>query len=80
MGILQVRKYGVNCHAHLQGLKPGLPHCRWILYPLSHQGNPRILEWIAYPFSRGISQPRNQTGVSGIAGRFFTSRATWEAP
>ena len=32
-----------------------------------------ILEWVAYPFSRGFSQPRDQTGVSCIAGRFFTS-------
>ena len=35
------------------GLNSGLPHCRWILYQLSHQGSPRILEWVAYPFSRG---------------------------
>ena len=34
-----------------QGLNPGLPHCRWILYQLSHQGSPRILECVAYPFS-----------------------------
>ena len=27
-----------------QGLNPGLPHCRWILYQLSHKGSPRILE------------------------------------
>ena len=40
----------------------------------------RILEWVAYPFSRGFSQPRNQTGVSCIAGGFFTSWATREAP
>ena len=33
----------------------------------------RILEWIAYPFSRGSSQPRNQTQVSHIAREFFTS-------
>ena len=33
----------------------------------------RILEWIAFPFSRGSSQPRDQTQVSCIAGRFFTS-------
>ena len=32
----------------------------------------RILEWVAFPFSRGSSQPRNQTQVSCIAGRFFT--------
>ena len=51
-----------------QGSKPGLPHCRWILYQLSHKGSPRILEWVAYPFSSGSSWPRNQTGV-------FNSRA-----
>ena len=38
-----------------QGLNPGLPHCRQILYQLSHKGSPRTPEWIAYPFSRGSS-------------------------
>ena len=33
----------------------------------------RILEWVAFPFSRGSSQPRDQTQVSHIVGRFFTS-------
>ena len=33
----------------------------------------RILEWVAFPFSRGSSQPRDRTQVSCIAGRFFTS-------
>ena len=33
----------------------------------------RILEWVAVPFSRGPSQPSDQTQVSCIAGRFFTS-------
>ena len=42
-----------------QGLNPGLPHCRWILYQLSHKGRPRTLEWVAYSFSRGSSQLRN---------------------
>ena len=32
----------------------------------------RILEWVAIPFSRGSSQPRDQTQVSCIAGGFFT--------
>ena len=32
----------------------------------------RILEWITIPFSRGFSQPRDQSQVSHIAGRFFT--------
>ena len=39
----------------------------------------RILDWVAFPFSRGSSQPRDQTQVSHIAGRFFTSWATKEA-
>ena len=33
----------------------------------------RILEWVAYPVSRGISRARNRTRVSYIAGGFFTS-------
>ena len=43
------RNTGVSCHALLQGifptqrLNPGLLHCRWIPYRLSHQGSPRIL-------------------------------------
>ena len=34
----------------------------------------RILEWLAFPFSRGFSQPRDRTHVSHMAGRFFTNR------
>ena len=43
----------VGSHSLLQRLflnqesNPGLLHCRWILYHLSHQGNPRLLEWEA---------------------------------
>ena len=62
------------------GSNPGLPHCRWILYQLSHQGRPRILEWVAYPFSSRSSWPMSQTGVSCIAGMFFTRWATRESP
>ena len=36
----------------------------------------RILEWVAFPFSRGSSQPRDRTQVSRIAGRFSTSCIT----
>ena len=36
-----------------QGSNPGIPHCGQILYQLSHKGSPRILEWVAYPFSSG---------------------------
>ena len=38
----------------------------------------RILEWVAISFSRGSSQPRDQTQVSCIASRFFTIWATRE--
>ena len=31
----------------------------------------RIPEWLAWPFSRGSSRPRNRTGISYITGRFF---------
>ena len=62
-----------------QGSNPGLPHCRWILYQLSLKGSPRVLEWVAYSFSRGSSWPRNLTGVSCIAGGFFTNWAIREA-
>ena len=39
----------------------------------------RILGWAAMPFNRGSSQPRDQSQVSCIAGRFFTTWATREA-
>ena len=76
---------GVGSRSLLKGIFPtqgsnlGLPHCRWIFYQLSHKGSPRILEWVAYPFSRGSSWSRNWTKVSWIAGKFFTNWAIWEA-
>ena len=76
---------GVGSLSLLQGIFPtqgwnlGLPHCWQILYQLSHKGSPRILEWVAYPFPSGSSQPRDQTGVSYIAGGFFTNWAIREA-
>ena len=39
----------------------------------------RILEWVAFPFSKGSSQPRDRTQVSRLAGGFFTSWAKREA-
>ena len=48
---------GVDSLSLLQGIftvqrsNPGLLHCRWILYHLSHKGSPRILEWVAYAYS-----------------------------
>ena len=76
---------GVGCCALLQVIFPtqgsnsGLPH-RQILYCLSHQRSPRILEWVAYPFSRGSSWPRNPTRVSCIAYGFFINWADQGSP
>ena len=70
----------------LQGIFPteesnqGLLHHRWIPYQLFPKGSPRILEWVTFPFSRGSSQPRNQTGVSCMAGGFFTNQAIRKNP
>ena len=51
------------------------------LWPLGVYGilQARIPEWVAFPFSKGSSKPRDQTQVSHIAGRFFTSWVTREA-
>ena len=46
-----------------QGSNPGFSHCRRILCQPSHQGSPRILESVAYPFSRGSSWARNHQGL-----------------
>ena len=62
--------------------------CLTLCYPMdwSPQGSSvhrilqvRILEWVAMPFPRGSSQPRDQTQVSRIADGFFTVWATREA-
>ena len=76
-----------------QGLNPGLLHYGQILpagkprsptlqadsLPAEPQGKPKILEWVASPFSSRSSRPRNQTRVSCIAGRFFTKWAIRES-
>ena len=63
----------------IPGTEPRSPALQVVLYQLSHQGSPRILEWVAYPFSSRSSQPRNRTGVSRFVGRFFTNWAIREA-
>ena len=49
-----------------QGSNPGLLHCRQILYQLSHQGSPRILGWVAYPFSSRFPDPGIKLGSSAL--------------
>ena len=57
--------------------------CPTLCYPMDYTVHgilqARILEWVAFPFSRGSSQPRDWTQVSHIAGGFFTIWATREA-
>ena len=60
---------------------PALLQCRWTFYHLSGQGSPKTPDWVAYPFSRGTSRPRNQTSVSCTAGSWATRealRSHWE--
>ena len=59
-GILQARVLEWVTHSLLQGIFPTQGQT---LYCQSHQGSSRILEWVAIPFSRASSWPRNRTGV-----------------
>ena len=56
-------------------IKLGSPALQADFLPAEPPGKPKILEWVAYPFSSEPFWPRNQTRVSCIAGRFFTSWA-----
>ena len=49
-----------------QGPNPGLLHCRWILYQLSHHGSWRILEWVAYPSPVNLPNPGIQPGSPAL--------------
>ena len=62
------------------GLEPRSPALQADSLPAEPKGSPRILEWVAYPFSSGSFQPKNWTGVSCIAGGFLTNWAIREAP
>ena len=86
----------VGSHSLLQGIFPnqglnqGLSYCRRILYQLSHRGSPRILEWVAYPFSSGPSSTRNRnagdpgsipgSGKSTGGGIGYPLQYSWASP
>ena len=59
--------------------QPRSPSLQVDFYQLSYQRTSKILEWAACPFSSRSSQPRNWTGISCIAGKFFTNWAIREA-
>ena len=75
---------GVTLRAREDALKKGkkvtmqvAQSCLTLCDPMDYTAHgilqARILEWVVFPFSRGSSQPRDQTQVSRIAGGFFTS-------
>ena len=49
-----------------QGSDPGLSHCRRVLYQLRHKASPRILEWVAYPFSGRSFWPGIEPGSRAL--------------
>ena len=50
-----------------KGLNPGLLHCRWIIYQLSHQGSPRVLGWVVWLLSSGdLSNPGIELGSPAL--------------
>ena len=54
------------------GIEPRSPALQVDSLPAEPQENSRTLEWVAFPFSGGSSRPGTRTGVSCIAGGFFT--------
>ena len=68
-GILQVK---LGSCSLLQGIFPtqgsnsGLLCCKLVLYQLSHQGSPRMLEWAAHPFSTRSSHPGIELGSTAL--------------
>ena len=85
MGILQARILEwVACPPPMdlpnQGIEPWSPAFQADTLPLEPLRGPWILEWVAYPFSRGSFWPRSRTEVPCIVGEFFTSWATRETP
>ena len=62
---------GVCIEVKVAQLYPTL--CDPLVYTVHGILQARILEWAAFPFSRGSSQPRDSNHLSRIAGRFFTS-------
>ena len=66
---------GLSLHQGIfptQGSNPGFPHCGQILYQLSHREAQEYWSGQPIPSPAESSQPRNQIGVSCIAGGFFT--------
>ena len=80
----QIESSAINTASNISLVKMKVTKmCSTLCNPLEYRVHGiiqvRILEWVAFPFSRGSSQPRDQTQVSCIAGESFTTWATGEA-
>ena len=75
----QATVHGVTRVGHDLLTKPPPPPPPWTYDTVKTKLQARILEWVAFLFSRGSSQPRDQTQVFCIAGGFFTNWAIREA-
>ena len=69
----RVYSLGVGVVSEVKGTQSCPTLCDSMDYTVHGILQARILEWVAFPFSRGSSQPRDRTQVSDIAARFFTS-------
>ena len=76
---------GVGSLSLLQGifptqwLNPGLLHCKQILYQPNHKGSPRILEWVAFHFSRYLPNPGIKLGSPAMQADSFPTEL-WGRP
>ena len=73
-----------SCHAvvKVKVTQSCLTLCNPMEYTVHGILQARIMEWIAFPFTRGSSQPKDWTHISkspALAARFFTTSTTWEA-
>ena len=76
---LSLRSENLQVRMKVKVAQSCLTLCKTMDYTVHGILRARRLEWVAFPFFRGSSQPRDWTHVSRIAGRFFTSWATKKA-
>ena len=77
---MNILKYAVSNWSEMKVSQLSPTLCDPMNYTVHGILQARILEWVAIPFSMGFSQPRDLTLVSRIAGGFFNSWDTREAP
>ena len=81
---LWLRSWSPYCQVNSESESPSVVSnslgAHWLYIPRNSPGQNTGMGRVTFPFSRGSSQPRDETQVSHIAGGFFTSWATREAP